>query len=167
MMFIFAQAATAGEFKPNYEAQIDSKAKAISFNFKSGQVQVRYEDTREASNVKCELSPTEKSPEKARSEFDFGDSFDQFRCEILLTRDIKVNINGHSGQVQAENLVAETNISLTNGQIQFTGNSQKNYEFDVSVENGMKPMLPMNSAKKAGKAIKIKLRTKNGMVGVQ
>jgi hypothetical protein len=162
MMTAFSTVSEAKEFKPNYEAKIDAKAKEVKFNFVAGQVQIRYEEKGDRNDVKCELDPN--TPPK--SQFNFGGEYEKFRCEITLSRDIKVTVKGKDGQIQATNLPAETHLSLENGQIQFTGNANKKYDYDASVENGMKPMLPM-SASKGGHPVKVELRVKSGMISVQ
>ena len=163
LVLFLAVSVQAREFKPNYEKKLGADLKELNFNFKSGQVQIRYDSDAKQSDVRCELQPN-TAP---KSEFTFEDRYKEFRCEITLSRALKVTVKGEDGQVQAENLIAETNISLKNGQLQFTSNSNVNYKFDASVENGMKPMLPMNAGKKTGKEVPVKLSVKNGMLSVQ
>jgi hypothetical protein len=151
----------AEEFKPNYTAKIESKE--LDFSFEGGLVQIRQDLTSKQSEVRCELNPVKK-PEAL---FHFKGSYNKFRCEIVLAKELKVKIQGSGGQVQASLLTAETEIYLKNGQIQFSGNPSKNYDYDAVVENGMKPMLPMSMTTKSGPAIKVKLRMKNGMMAIQ
>ncbi len=163
LLLSFCSFSQAEDFKPNFEKKIDPKSKELKFAFASGQVQVRYDASLKSDDLKCELEPNQ-APE---SDFEFKDEYKKFHCEITLAHPMKVKVKGNSGQIQATNLSAETELTLESGQIQFTSNSKAKYKFDAQVENGMKPMLPMGSGSQTGSSVSVKLRVKNGMISVQ
>ena len=162
-LFFLFSGAQAEDFKPNYEAKIDSKLKELDFRFNQGQVQIKYDFELKRNDVKCELSPNAKP----KSGFHFEGDYKKFRCEITLSREIKMNVKGKSGQIQAIYLPTDADLSLVDGQIQFTGDSTQNYQYDATVENGMKPMMPMGSHSSNRNPIAIKLHVKNGMISIQ
>ena len=167
LFILFSTVAHSKEFTPNYEEKIPTESKELNFSFKDGLVQIHYEPASNRNDVRCELDPTTKP----KTPFTFAGDYKKFQCEITLSKKINVKITGKHGQIQASNLSTDTQLILDDGQIQFTSNPSLKYNYDATVENGMKPMLPMQSMTSTSasnsKPIAVKIRLKNGMVSIQ
>jgi hypothetical protein len=83
------------------------------------------------------------------------------RCALILPSGVASEFRGVNGHMEVDSIHAAMDISLTNGRVSLKADSDRVYDFDVNVKNGLQDFFPRSSM---GEAIRVRVNVVNGLV---